>query len=664
MAEPIGSLVVRIGGDATDLLDAFKRAGRATEDLKSKVDSAITGFKALAAALAFREMAHFVASIAEVEDALGKMAERTGIAVETLSELTYAGKLADLSTEQLGTGLKFLAKNMAEAQSGSLEAKQAFVALFGRDWTMKPTEQQLFDIADKFQKMEDGAGKAALAMKLFGKSGTDLIPFLNQGSAGLRANAEEARKLGIVISTEAAKAAQEFNDNLKRLSESSAGLARTLAGPLIKAISDTAAEMVKAKKEGDDFFSVWIRGWRQLTTGSDADKFNADLGHAERNLQLAVNALEAVKKAAEPGSGRIWFGDKTEAIKKFSDAVVVAQAKVDHLRGIQTTLLGPVMPPAKKEEQKEVAPELPDLAKAQQRALFVAKQQAEGEEQLAQERIALQKYVDSTVVEGVAIIEAANQRELDSYIALYEGTQEAQRQAQDAYVKLRGERLTALETSLLSDEEIETRAYEARLEQLQTMSDAELELIGGRQAVEQQMEIDHQSRMLEIRASGLNNLSAFSKASWGAQTKTIIGMIADMTAAAATKNRELFEINKIASTANAIVKGWEAVQSAYAFGSAWGGPVGGAAMAALAAVATAANVMAIQSTSFGSGIAPSAGPTPAPPVTPVQSAGPAGGGQTTVLHLHGETFSRKQLSELFEQMNEGLRDGGRITVAA
>ena len=63
--------------------------------------------------------------------------------------------------------------------------------------------------------MEDGAGKTALAIKLFGKSGADLIPLLNQGRAGIKELTDEAAKLGIVISTETAAKAEQFNDTLK-----------------------------------------------------------------------------------------------------------------------------------------------------------------------------------------------------------------------------------------------------------------------------------------------------------------------------------------------------------------------------------------------------------------------------------------------------------------
>jgi hypothetical protein len=79
---------------------------------------------------------------------------------------------------------------------------------------IRPTEQVLLDLADKFSAMPDGADKAALAVKLFGKEGLAIIPFLNQGREGITALMEEAQRLGLVMSEDVARASEVFNDNL------------------------------------------------------------------------------------------------------------------------------------------------------------------------------------------------------------------------------------------------------------------------------------------------------------------------------------------------------------------------------------------------------------------------------------------------------------------
>lgn len=184
-----------------------------------------------------------------------------------------------------------------------------------------------------------------------------------------------------------------------------------------------------------------------------------------------------------------------------------------------------------------------------------------------------------------------------------------------------------------------------------------------------QMELEIRSRheweLTGIANRGMTERFRFMQMSGLQQTKFMIGMLAEMTSSAAQHNRTLFEINKVASTANAIVKGWEAVQAAFAFGNSWGGPIAGAAMAAIAAATAAVNVAAIQSTSFGAGGGGSMSGGMAAPVAPATAAlpEPARQQQTTIVQVRGDDmFSGRNLATLFDKINESTKDGGRILV--
>ena len=72
---------------------------------------------------------------------------------------------------------------------------------------------------DGFQLTDEGYKKFAnyLATVIFGRAGTQLLPMLREGPEGLVAVMEEAKKLGIVMSTEDATAAAKLTDGLTRL---------------------------------------------------------------------------------------------------------------------------------------------------------------------------------------------------------------------------------------------------------------------------------------------------------------------------------------------------------------------------------------------------------------------------------------------------------------
>jgi TP901 family phage tail tape measure protein len=118
---------------------------------------------------------------------------------------------------------------------------------------------------------------------------------------------------------------------------------------------------------------------------------------------------------------------------------------------------------------------------------------------------------------------------------------------------------------------------------------------------QRELAIQLENDIYAIRAKGMSANEKLAQASAKTQLKTSADLLTTLTASAATESRGMFEINKAASLATATIDGIAAVQSSYKAGAAVGGPVLGAAFAGVAAVATAANLKKIQSTSYGGG---------------------------------------------------------------
>ena len=105
-------------------------------------------------------------------------------------------------------------------------------------------------IRDSFQAMPDGAQKSALAVQLFGKSGAELIPFLNQGREGIAALTGEMEALGVQIGGDTAAQAEVFNDSLAKLRLAATSLANRVIEAFLPALNEMAGGMVESAKQG------------------------------------------------------------------------------------------------------------------------------------------------------------------------------------------------------------------------------------------------------------------------------------------------------------------------------------------------------------------------------------------------------------------------------
>lgn len=227
-------------------------------------------FGALTGVLTAGAFAGFVRGGIDAADALDDLSEKLGITVENLSALQYAGKVSGTSAEQLGDGLRKLSINLQAGASGSKEMQTAFAALgisAGELGRLK-TDEALARIATQFAEMENGAGKTALAVKLFGKSGADMIPVLNLGADGLARMGVEARQFGAVVGTEAAAAAARFNDNLARLQAGVQGFGSAIAAQ----VSGPLANMLEQLLESQRIFGGFASALYNIGLGVDPFK--------------------------------------------------------------------------------------------------------------------------------------------------------------------------------------------------------------------------------------------------------------------------------------------------------------------------------------------------------------------------------------------------------
>lgn len=261
----LASLVIKLSADVATLQSDMQKAvgisNRAADQISAGFTKSLSAAGdvvkefagTLIAAFAVDKIVEVGRAVIDLGDHFNKLSQKVGVSVESLSALNNAAKLSDVGIDQLQTGLTKLAKNSADASAGGKETAAAFkaigISVNDSAGALKPTQQLLEEVATKFASYADGAGKTAEAQRIFGKSGADLIPLLNQlGKDGFGAVTQAAKDYNQVIGGEQAKQSEEFNDNLTRLTMAGSGFANAIVKQMLPALVQYTNTMADASK--------------------------------------------------------------------------------------------------------------------------------------------------------------------------------------------------------------------------------------------------------------------------------------------------------------------------------------------------------------------------------------------------------------------------------
>lgn len=175
------------------------------------IGSSIAGIGTAIAGGLTAAIVHF----ANVGSDLNDMSVRTGLSTTALVELGFAAEQTGTDMETLESGIKKMQKNLGGIGPESATAQAALAAMGVNIKRLKglSPEDQFQAIAENISSIEDPSRRAAAAMAIFGKSGTALLPMMED----IRALRKEARELGIAPSPESIAAADKLGDTIDKV---------------------------------------------------------------------------------------------------------------------------------------------------------------------------------------------------------------------------------------------------------------------------------------------------------------------------------------------------------------------------------------------------------------------------------------------------------------
>lgn len=272
----------------------------------------------LAGAFAVDAIVSMAKEVIDLGGDIADLSARTGIGTDAIQELKYAAEQTGASLDTVTGAIEQMGNRLTEGGGGTLQAVKALGLSFDDLQKMRP-EDAFTAISDAIKEIPDPMRQTQLAMELFGKSGTELLPAIKSGMSDLR---QQAQDLGQVLSEDAVQGLDTLGDAWGNF----IGAAKTALGEFI-------ADIAKASQALKDL-APKDSGTFKLPSGvKQADQFGTAAGFAnalEREAQAAIDrVLNNVKAPAlfgTPGGG---FKADTPSFEEQERASKVQMAAVE-----------------------------------------------------------------------------------------------------------------------------------------------------------------------------------------------------------------------------------------------------------------------------------------------------------------------------------------------
>ena len=291
-----GDQAEKSGGKFSKLGSVLKGVGTAMG-----VALAAIGTAAVAAGKALVDMTVEAAAYA---DEMLTQSTVTGMSVESLQAYSYAADLVDVSLDTLTGSMAKNVKSMANAADGSAKYADAYaqlgVSVTDANGNLRDSEEVYWEVIDALGGISNETERDALAMQLFGKSAQDLNPLIAQGSEGIAALTDEAKRMGAVLSEETIAKLGAFDDSVQRLKQGSEAAKRVMGTVLLPQLQDLADDGTKLLGEftsglveaGDDFDKI-----SEVIGNTVGGLANMIMEHLPKIIQVGMDIVMAIGKA-------------------------------------------------------------------------------------------------------------------------------------------------------------------------------------------------------------------------------------------------------------------------------------------------------------------------------------------------------------------------------
>ena len=250
MAE-LGSVIVKVGADITDLTKKLDQAGKKTDDGTKLISTrflAMGAAVAAAAAVAATAIGYMALKEMEAIDASKKLGESIGATVTGLRALNMAADLSGL--EGMESSITRLNQNLGAFEQGTGRARESIerlnldVAAMGN----MDADQKVAYLADQIQRSGMSAQEASFHLKRLGFDQAEAAGVFLKGGDAFRQAREDVERFGLAVSQLDASKMEIINDNITSTKAAMSGLVTRMTTALTPAFLEVTDSVLESAR--------------------------------------------------------------------------------------------------------------------------------------------------------------------------------------------------------------------------------------------------------------------------------------------------------------------------------------------------------------------------------------------------------------------------------
>lgn len=217
----------------------LKAAGEAISGAFKKISVASSAALVGIGAFAIKS----VKDIAGLAEEITNLSKQTGITVEGVQALKLASEQSGIGLETMTGAIKKMQLNLMNSDAKQLDETLGFLNLKFKDVANLKPEEQFFKIGNEIAQISDPMQKTALAVDLFGKSGTDVMAIFGEGSTTLEEWTKKAKEMGLMLNNDTIEAALKADDAFDNFDATIKGVVQTVAIDFLPVVTQIVEEI-------------------------------------------------------------------------------------------------------------------------------------------------------------------------------------------------------------------------------------------------------------------------------------------------------------------------------------------------------------------------------------------------------------------------------------